>query len=427
MIQAALVFIVLLFFIFIGFPIYVSTIITGLIFIFIMDIPFNLAIIKMFGSINSFSLMAIPFFILAGNIMTRSRITDKLVAFANAAVGQFKGGLGYVNILASVFFGGIQGSGAADASAIGGMLIPAMEKQGYAKDYAVAVTAGSSMLSPIIPPSIAMILYSFYTETPISRLFLGGVVPGILVAGLQMIVNGVEYRRRGYNFQTGTFSLKNFVRTFIVSFGALIMPLIIIFGIILGLVTPTESGVLAIVYGLVYGFFISRELKIRHLPKIFLDSAITTAVVMMTIAGAGILSNVLVRMRFQNEILDFAVNVLQNRYLASFFLMLVFLILGCFLDPTVLIAMFAASVLAIGNALNFDPVHYGVMMVIVMQVGAITPPVGTFLFISCGIARLPLEKSVRPLLPYIAVILLVIVAMLFIPQLVTFLPSFVSR
>jgi C4-dicarboxylate transporter DctM subunit len=316
MIQAALVFVVLLMFIFTGFPIYVSAIITALIFIFAMGIPFNLAIIKMFGSINSFSLMAIPFFILAGNIMTRARITDKLVAFANAAVGQFKGGLGHVNILASVFFGSIQGSGAADASAIGGMLIPAMEKQGYEKDYAVAVTAGSSMLSPIIPPSIAMILYSFYTEMPVSRLFLGGVIPGILVAFLQMLVNGIEYRRRGYDFQTPKFLFKNFLRTLVSSFGALVMPFIIIFGIVLGLVTPTESGVLAIVYGLIYGFFISGELKIGHLPKILLDSAITTAVVMMTIAAAGILSNVLVRMRFQNEILDFAVNTLKNPYLA---------------------------------------------------------------------------------------------------------------
>jgi C4-dicarboxylate transporter DctM subunit len=425
MIQALLVFVVLLMFIFIGFPIYVSAVITALIFIFAMGIPFNLAIIKMFGSINSFSLMAIPFFILAGNIMTRSRITDKLVAFANAAVGQFKGGLGHVNILASVFFGGIQGSGAADASAIGGMLIPAMEKQGYEKDYAVAVTAGSSMLSPIIPPSIAMILYSFYTETPVSRLFLGGVVPGIIIAILQMIVNGLEYRRRGYNFQTGKFSFKNLARSFISSFGALVMPLIIIFGIIFGLVTPTESGVLAIAYGLVYGFFISRQLKLKDLPKILLDSAVTTAVVMMTIAAAGILSNVLVRMRFQNEILDFAVNRLQDPYLATLFLMIVLLILGCFLDPTVLIAMFATSILSVGNALGFDPIHYGVVMVIIMQVGAITPPVGTFLFISCGIAKLPIEKSIKALLPYIFVILVVIVAMIFVPQLVTFLPSLV--
>ncbi|MDR1730841.1 MAG: TRAP transporter large permease [Synergistaceae bacterium] len=425
MLQAALVFALLLLFIFLGFPIYVSTIITAILFIVAMDIPFTLVIIKMFGSIDSFSLMAIPFFIIAGNIMTGSRITDKLVNFANAAVGQFKGGLGHVNILASMLFGGIQGSGAADASAIGGMLIPAMEKQGYEKDYAVAVTAGSSMLSPIIPPSIAMILYSFYTETPVSRLFLGGVIPGVMIGVLQMVVNAVAYRRRGYSFETEKFSWKNLWRAFVSSFGALIMPLIIVCGIVFGLVTPTESGVIAIAYGLVYGFFISKELRMKDLPKILLDSAVTTAVVMMTISAAGVLSNVLVRMRFQNEVLNFAVHTLKNPYLATLFLMAVLLVLGCFLDPTILIAMFATSILSIGNALGFDPIHYGVLMVIVMQVGAITPPVGTFLFISCGIARLPLEESIGALLPYIGVILLVILAMIFFPQIVTFLPSMV--
>jgi C4-dicarboxylate transporter DctM subunit len=426
MIQAALVFIVLLAFIFLGFPIYVSAIITALVFIFAMDIPFNLAIIRMFGSINSYALMAIPFFIIAGNIMTQSRITDKLVDFANAAVGHLKGGLGHVNILSSGFFGAIQGSGVANASAIGGIMIPAMKKQGYEGDYAVAVTTGSSMLSPILPPSIAMILYSFYTETPVSQLFLGGVIPGILMWVSFMIINAVEYRRRGYKFETGSFSIKNLVHAFIKSIGAMIMPLIIVLGIVLGLVTPTESGVLAIAYGLIYGFFISRDLKIKDLPKILLNSAITTAVVMMTIAAAGVLSNILVRMRVQNEVLDFAVNVLQNRYLASFFLMLVFFVVGFILDPTVLIAMFASIVLAVGNALAFDPIHYGVLMIIIMQLGAITPPVGTFLFVSLSIAKIPLEKSIAALMPYILVIVLIVVVMLFVPQIVTLLPSLVQ-
>lgn len=423
MLNVALVFLTLILFIFLGFPIFMSAIVTGIIFVLMMGIPFSLVIIKMFGSVNSFSLMAIPFFIIAGNIMMKSEITDKLVAFANAAVGQFKGGLGHVNIFTSMLFGGIQGSGAADASAIGGILIPAMEKQGYEKDYAVAVTAGSSMLSPIIPPSIAMILYSFYTETPVSRLFLGGLLPGILIGLSQMAVNAAMYRRRGYNFELQKFSRRKFFEAFISSIGALIMPMIVLCGIVFGIVTPTESGVIAIFYGLIYGFFISKKLKIGDLPKILLDSAVTTAVVMMTISAAGILSNVLVRMRFQNEVLNFAINGIGNPYAATFFLLLVFLVLGAFLDPTVLIAMFAGTVLSVGNALGFDPVHYGVIMVIMMQVGAITPPVGTFLFISCGIAGLPLEKSVGALLPYIAVILVAIVIMVFFPSIVTLLPS----
>ncbi len=423
MLGVILVFLTLLLFIFLGFPIFMSTIITAVIFIVAMDIPFSLVIIKMFGSVNSFALMAIPFFVVAGNIMMESKITDKLILFANAVVGQFKGGLGHVNILTSMLFGSIQGSGAADASAIGGMLIPAMEKQGYGKDYAVAITAGSSILSPIIPPSIAMILYSFYTNTPVSRLFLGGLVPGIIIGIGQMIVNAVVYRRRGYNIPLMKFSWAQLGRAFVSSFGALVMPLIILCGIVFGLVTPTESGVMAIVYGLIYGFFISRELKVSALPRILLGSGVTTAVVMVTISAAGVLSNVLVRMRFQNEVLRLAVEVIPNAYAATFFLMIVLLVLGCFLDPSILIAMFSPTILLVGNALGFDAVHYGVLMVIIMQIGAITPPVGTFLFISCGIAKLPLEKSIVPLLPYILVVLITVLLIIFIPQLVTLLPN----
>ncbi len=423
MLQILLVFICLITFILLGFPIYMSTIITGIICVLAMGISPTLVIIKMFGSINLFSLMAIPFFIIAGNIMMKAQITDKLVNFANAIVGQFKGGLGHANIVTSMLFGGIQGSGAADASAIGGMLIPAMEKQGYEKDYAVAITAGSSMLSPIIPPSIAMILYAFYTEMSVGKLFLSGIIPGITIGIAMMAINGILYRKRGYNIPLMKFSFKHLLRSFISSFGALIMPLIIVCGIVFGIVTPTESGVLAITYGLFYGFCISKKLKIHMLPSILLESAITTAVVLMTISAAGIISNVFVRMNLQGELVDFSIHVIGNRYMATLFLMLIMMVLGCFLDPTILIAMFATSILSVGTALGFDPVHYGIIMIIVMQIGAITPPVGTFLFISCGIAGLPIEKSVKPLAPFIVCILTIVLIMIFVPSMATWIPS----
>jgi C4-dicarboxylate transporter DctM subunit len=421
--QIFFVFAILLAFIFAGFPIYMAIILTTISFMVGMHLPLNLVVIKMFGSVNSFSLMAIPFFIIAGNIMAKSDITDKIVDLSDSLVGQFKGGLGHVNILASMFFGGIQGSGIADASAIGGMLIPAMEKQGYDKDYAVAVTAGSSMLSPIIPPSIAMILYSYYTEIPVSKLFLGGIVPGFGIALLQMIWNRIEYSRRGYNIPTHKFSIRKLGHTLAHSIGALLMPFIIIGGIISGIVTATESGVLAIVYGLVYGFFISKKLKLRDLVGILKDSAITTAVVMITIAATGALSNVLVRMRFQSNVLNYVVNTIGNPVLGTLFLMFVILVLGMFLDPTVLIAMLAPTILGIGNAFGFNPIHYGVVMVIMMQVGAITPPVGSFLFVSCAIGNLPIEKATVPLIPFIVTVLLGILISFFVPQIVMFLPN----
>lgn len=425
MLTTLLIFIVLLAFIFLGFPIFMALLITGILFLIMGGNSLDLSIIKMFGSINSISLLAIPFFVTAGNIIMRAKITDKLVNFADAAVGFLPGGLGHVNVLTSMIFGGIQGSGSADAAAIGGMLIPAMEKQGYEKDYAVAITAGSSMLSPIIPPSIAMILYAYYTEVPIGRMFMGGLVPGIILGIMQMCVVYLEYRQRKYNIPRTRFSLLNLLRTGWHSLGALMMPLIILSGICFGIVTPTESGVLAVLYGLFYGFVISRSLKVRDLPGILIDSAITTSVVYMTIAGAGVLSNVLVRLHFQAEVQNFAINVLGNPVLAIGFLVMIFVVLGMFLDPTVIIAMFASSVLAIGRALGFDPIHFGVLMVVIMQLGAITPPVGTFLFISCGVAHLPMEKSIKPLLPYIGTVVLIVILGFLFPQIVTWLPNLI--
>ncbi len=425
MLETLLIFLVLLAFIFLGFPIFMSLLITGIIFLVAGGNSMELTIIKMFGSIDSLSLLAIPFFVTAGNIIMRAKITDKLVNFADSAVGWMKGGLGHVNVLSSMIFGGIQGSGCADAAAIGGMLIPAMEKQGYDKDYAVAVTAGSSMISPIIPPSIAMILYAYYTEVPIGRMFMGGLVPGIIIGIMQMGVVYMEYRWRKYNIPQTRFSVKNLLKTAWKSIGALIMPLIILSGIVFGIVTPTESGVLAILYGLFYGFVISKTLTIKDIPGIITDSAITTAVVYMTIAGAGVLSNVLVRLHFQVEVQAFAINTLGSPALVILFLFVVFIILGMFLDPTVIIAMFAPTVLVIGNAFGFDPIHFGVIMVIIMQLGAITPPVGTFLFISCGVAKLPMEKSIKPLLPYIGTIVIAMILALVFPQIVTWLPNLI--
>lgn len=425
MLMTLLIFLVLLAFIFLGFPIFMALLITGLIFLMTGGNSLGLAIIKMFGSVNSLSLLAIPFFVTAGNIIMKSRITDKLVSFADAAVGFLPGGLGHVNVLTSMIFGGIQGSGVADAAAIGGMLIPAMEKQGYDKDYAVAVTAGSSMLSPIIPPSIAMILYAYYTEVPIGQMFMGGLIPGILLGALQMGVVYMEYKWRKYDIPRTKFSVMNLLKSAWHSMGALLMPLIILSGICFGIVTPTESGVLAILYGLFYGFCITKTLRVKDLPGILVESAISTAVVYMTIAGAGVLSQVLVRLHFQTEVRDFAINVLQNPALVVAFLFGTFIILGMFLDPTVIIAMFAPTVLAIGTALGFDPIHFGVLMVIIMQLGAITPPVGTFLFISCGVAKLPMEKSIKPLLPYIASVAIIVIIGFLVPQIVTWLPGII--
>jgi len=423
MLYVALIFLMLIVLIFAGVPVFMATLLTSMTFMLALDLPFSIIVIRVFGGIDSFSLMAIPFFILAGNIMMEAKITDKIVGFADAMVGQFKGGLGHVNIVSSMLFAGIQGSGAADASAIGGVLIPAMTKQGYDKDYSVAVTASSAVIGPIIPPSIAMIMYAYYTDLSVGRLFLGGLLPGIIIGFGLMGVHAVYYRIRKYAIPTRPFKISYLMTTMKGSSLALIMPLIILFGIVFGVFTPTESGIIASAYGLLYGFVFSRELTLKKLPKIFIDSAVMTATVMITIAMAGVLGNILVRLHFQSTIIQFAVDTIGNRYFASLLIMLFLLILGCFLDPPVLIAMFAAPVLAAGKAMGFDPIHYGVCMVITMQLGAITPPVGAFLFISSCIAEIPLEKAVKALMPFLLVLLVVTILVLFFPPLTIGLSS----
>ncbi len=416
MLFVAYMFIVLIVLIFLGIPVFLSTLLTAIIFMIVLELPFSVIIIRVFGGIDSFSLMAIPFFIFAGNIMMEAKITDKIVGFSDAIVGQFKGGLGHINIVSSMLFAGIQGSGAADASAIGSVLIPAMKKQGYDSDYSVAVTASSSMIGPIIPPSIAMILFAYYTDLSVGRLFLGGLIPGVVVGVGLMVVHAVYYRIRKYSFPTREFNLRYFFHTFFHSLLALIMPLIILFGIVFGVFTPTESGIIACIYGLLYGFIISRELTIKKLPKIFVDSATMTAVVMITIAMAGVLGNILVRLHFQSTLINFALATIGDPHQATLMIIFFMIVLGCFLDPTVLIAMFASPVLAAGIAMGFDPIHFGIVMVLAMQLGAITPPVGTFLFISSSIAEVPLEKAVKALLPFFFLILVMVIVVLFVPS-----------
>jgi tripartite ATP-independent transporter DctM subunit len=418
MYYVALAFLIMMVFIFFGFPIFLAICISSILVIFALGSPLSLVVTKIFGGIDSFSLMAIPFFILAGNIMSESKITDRIVNFADSLVGRFRGGLGHVNILSSMIFSGIQGSGVADASAIGSIMIPSMVKQGYDKDFAVAVTSSAAVMGPIIPPSIAMIMFAYYTDLSVGKLFLGGLLPGVLLGFGLMVVNFLVFRWRKYDLARSKRSVKEIFITGYHSVGALIMPLIIIFGIVLGIFTPTESGIAATIYGLFYGFAISRELKWKRLPAILIDSANTTAIVMIILAVAGIFSNILTRLQFQQVIIEKFVTPIANPYLATLSVMCILVMLGCFIDPSVLIVMFGSTVAAVGSSLGFDPIHYGVLMVITMLFGAITPPVGSMLYISCSIADIPLDKSVRVLLPFLTVQVAVMLGVLFIPGLV---------
>ena len=424
MIDITWIFLLLISLVFLGFPIFIAFIITSFTAALALDIPFSVIAVKTFGGIDSFSLMAIPFFILAGNIMMESEITEKIVNFADALVGRRKGGLGHVTVVSSMIFSGIQGSGVADASAIGSVMIPSMVKQGYEKDYAVAIVASAATIGPIIPPSIAMIMYAYYTELSVGKLFLGGLLPGLLIGLGLMVVNGAIFRLRKYDFKRPRKSLGEILHTTWQSIGALIMPMIVVFGIVGGVFTPTESGIAAAVYGLLYGWVISRKLTLRKLAKCIMDSASTSAGVMIILAVAGVFSNILTRLHFQDSVINIIVGSIPDPYLATLAIMLMIIVLGCFIDPSVLIVMFGATVHAAGIALGFDPIHFGVLMIVTMLIGAITPPVGSMLFIACSIGGIPIEQSLKPLMPCIFVLFAVCFAILFVPGLVTLVASF---
>lgn len=425
MLTVALCFLALMVLIFLGFPIFVAICLVGSVATLAMGDSLILVVTNIFGGIDHFSLMAIPLFILAGFIMAECKITNAIVDFSDSLVGRFRGGLGHVNILSSMFFAGIQGSGVADASAIGTIMIPAMEKQGYDKDYAVAVTASSSAIGPIIPPSIAMIMFAYYTSQSVGKLFLGGLIPGVMVGVGLMIVNAVASRIRGYDPTQSTHTPAMIIMTFLRSLPALMVPIIIITGIVSGIFTPTESGAAAVIYGLIYGLA-SGNLKPTRIGAVLLSAARTTAIVMIILAVSKVFANVMVRVGFQEIVIQHIVESIGNRYLATLVIMMLLILLGLFIDPAVLITMFATTTATVGAHLGFHPIHFGVLMVITMLLGAITPPVGSMLFVSCSIAKLPIEKSVKILLPFIAVLFAVAIAVLFVPQLVLFMARFAN-
>jgi C4-dicarboxylate transporter DctM subunit len=404
-----------------GYPLAFAIAIPSAVITFLLDVPMVTLITMMFSGIDSFALMAIPFFILAGSIMDEAGITQRIIDLANILVGRLRGGLGQVNIVSSMILSGIQGSGVADASAIGSLTIPAMLKQGYHKDFAVCVTACAATMGPIIPPSISMILYAFYTNMSVGSLFLGGAIPGILI-GLGLM--GVCYLvsvRRGYLFGTTRYSLWDLLIATKRALTALFMPFIIIGGIVTGIFTATESGIIAVLYGLGYGFLISRSLRVRRLPKLLLESAVTTSIVLFIISVSTVFGNLLSRVRFQQFLID-GLGYIQQPTLQVLAIMVILLILGCFIDPVVLLVMFSVPITAIGVKLGYHPVHFGVWFVIVTLYGAVTPPVGTMLYVALSIANAKMDETYRLLPPFLAVLIALVLAVLFIPELTLWLP-----
>jgi len=379
---------------------------------------------KMFISTNSFTLIAIPFFMLVGAIMDRSGITESLVGFARALIGWIRYGMVYVTILAGILMGGISGSATADTAALSGILIPTMEKQGYPREFTAPLQAASGTLGVIIPPSLCMIVLGSVTNLQVSKLFIAGILPGCLV-GLCLAVIGyfVCKKNKFGDADVTRFSLKALGKATVNAIWSLLIPVIIVGGILCGVFTPTEASVVAVVYTLFVGLVISKTISIKDLPSIFCDAARATGTVMFVIGTSAVWSWVLSYANVPQMLAASITSVTQNPVAIMMIITLIFLIGGMFIDGTPLIIMLVPLLYPVATSVGFDPLAFGIIICICNAMGAITPPVGAALFVACASGGVKLEKTFKYVVPIVLAEIISIIILCFFPQIASVLPS----
>ncbi len=402
-------------------PIAISIGASTLLALFSSSIPPTVLVQKMFTAMDSFPLMAVPFFILAGALMETGGISRRLVNFANTFVGHFAGGLAFVAIIASMFFGAISGAAVACVAAIGGVLIPEMVSHGYGKPYTAAVQATAGTLGVMIPPSIPMIIYGVMTGVSVGGLFMGGVLPGIFVGFSLIAVAWVIARKNGYRGDQ-RYSWRSRWKAFKEAFWALLMPVIILGGIYGGVFTPTEAAVVAVVYGLFVGFFVYRELKVQQIKSIFVKTAVSTAVVMFIIGASSAFSWVITAHHIPQMVTKALLSITTNKILILILINLLLLFIGTFMETVASIIILVPVLLPVVTAIGVDPLHFGIVLVVNLAIGMVTPPLGVCLFVSCSIADITLEDITRAAIPFILVMIVDIFILTFVPALSTFLP-----
>lgn len=377
---------------------------------------------RMFAGIDQFILLAIPLFVLAGNLMDVGGLTQRLLSLANVVVGRFKGGTSLSTIWGSVLFGGVSGSAAADAAALGAVLIPDMKRQGYDVNYAAALVAVSSLMAPLIPPSIAMIIYGALSGTSIARLLIGGVAPAFLLAiGLSVYALWIA-RRRGYPSSTPP-TWRQFLRILAAAGPVMLLPVIIVVGIRGGIFTATEAAAVAVFYALLVAGLLYRALTLQHLRRALLDTAVISSSIYLLIAMANIAAFIFAKEQVPQAIVQGLFAISENKVVVLLMVNLVLLFLGMFLDVAGILILTVPALVGVGQALGMDPVHMGVMVVFNVLIGFVHPPVGLCLFIVAGVSKSPVERIAIKALPMILIALIVLLVITFVPAVALFLPN----
>ena len=421
----AIFFITFVILLLVGVPISISIGASAVLGCLVLDYPMMVIGQKMVTGIDSYLLIAIPLFILAGNLMNAGKITDKIFSFAKELVGWIPGGLGHANVVASIIFAGMSGSAAADAGGLGTIEMEAMTKNGYDDDFSGAVTAASSVIGPIFPPSIPLIIYGATASVSVAKLFMGGVLPGLLMGVALMVL--VFLFAIKYKFERHPFRLAALVRQFFGSILSLITPLIILAGFTTGWFTPTEASSIAVAYSLIIALIVYRTMDWKTFTDCLLESAITSANTLFIIGTSTLFTYVLVKEGASAEIASFILGISQNPAVILFIINVVLLILGMFMEPGAILTLMLPVLLPIVKDLNIDLVHFGVVMVLNLMIGQVTPPFGVCLFIISDVAKIKLDRLYKSILPFLIPLVVVLFMCTYIPGIVTWLPNMLVK
>lgn len=376
---------------------------------------------SMTTSMDSFPLMAVPFFILAGELMGTGGISKRLMGAANAFLGNVSGGMALVTVVCCMFFAAISGSGPATVAAIGGIILPEMLRQGYDKRFACGLIATAGSIGVIIPPSIPMVIYGVAVNVSISDMFISGIVPGLLIGFLLMIWAYIYSKKKGYIGDSGYIPYRQRFTILWEAKWALLVPIIILGGIYSGIFTPTEAAAVAVIYGMIVGVFVYKDLKIKDVPQVVANSALTTATVLIIIGTATAFGRILTLNRVPDALATNIASFSTNPTVILLLITLLLFVVGCFMETLASIIILAPILMPVAVAVGIDPIHLGIVMITTLAIGFVTPPLGVNLFVTCGIANISLEEITKGVLPWIGVMIVALALLLLIPQLSLFL------
>lgn len=379
---------------------------------------------RLTASANSFPLLAAPFFMLTGMAMNTAGITKRIYDFAECLAGRFRGGLAHVNVIGSVIFAGMSGSAVADAAGLGTIEIKAMTDEGYPRPFSAAVTAASATIGPIIPPSVPLLIYGVLADVSIGRLFAGGFIPGFLMAGALMVMIRWMAYRRGFGAHPAP-TFREFVIKTRKSFLSLMTPVILFGGMMVGVFTPTEAAFIAASYALVLGVFVYREISWRDLPRLFLDTVETNAVVLMLVMTASLMGWVLARAQVPQQLGTFILGTTRNPLIILLMINIFLLIVGCFMEALAAMIILVPVFMPIIQSVGIDPVHFGLVMTLNLMIGTLTPPVGIVLFVVSRVANLPFEVVTKATAPFLIPLIAVLILITVFPPLVLWLPNLI--